>query len=1700
MAHQFNQTKPIGGMDMDSEVRNLAPIDYLYGKNIRNAINELNKGGTLTSVRGNVQITKYNLPYNKLTSLPSGRNVCIGAFEDEKYNTVIFCVWNSNKQHQILRYYRNNTDPTNPYGEVQQIIGYDFSNWTKQTRITSGNIVYNSISAGGTGDLFYWCDPIPKKINLEKANICEKFKSWNVVLPKGYANSSFFFQIVVRNFLTNGVVASANINIAPNQTIEQMLASLATQVNASLGTYLNAEACDCSATITEKSVNGYNITFTSTAFYVIPENWYGLTLIDRFWDRCKWQPMNAPQAEYKQDADFLPNYVQSKVFQFRLEYDYDDKEESALGVWSQIPINNLACNGGSNQALNYIDVNFNDPDLLNVATLVLLKSVKVIVRELNTGADKEVITLSPCEFLDRQNNAIIAHFDFYNNIISNTVDAATAAKPFNNVPREVNAEQFTKNRMVEGGIKEGYDAPECISADYTIDFAEEQNQKVYNITGMIRIFNPKMDNMSDYPPQPTNPGILERRSAILYDTTMVDTGQTAYPFFGGSYYSNNNIEINSDWAYKKKKNILVEGGFPVYLAGTDIFTISKQIARNDVAQLADGSFDISTTVNKDKVEKLYKDFEIALDPQYDVFSTFTLRGVPAGEYVIRIASHWCSFGDKLGKGFQYDLSAGRAYQSTSTYVWGVNDFGIGGTYRYDYEIKVTVTNSDVFVGEFIVADTIIPFGNDDVNVYPTHCGYLIDANGLVDVPSLNRGVTVERALVRNSRFTGSSNLSYYQQKITDHNGFWYVFPAADLNNDLAIANRYEVYQLNGAGTTGLIHNSGTQYYGVDGGESSLYLLSQETITTNYDVTSNILDIIIPTDTPNARAGSSTFIQGTVVDNTGQPIPNVPIVFTHGRTVTTALDGTFSLLAWNDMMFTTNLSARVNKREDYLIFQQTIFCFPTYPNGQTVYVLITNFGTGAGQYNPSNPYVIPNFVINDNNNPDIKALKRGGNYLYGLRLSDDAGRLTTVVPTFEIYVPFITEDLNKSLPDQYAPNTYKYGKPSINWSLAANTAFPTWAAKATWMRTKNLIYGRYLQWVANSVTYLSAVAQGTIPEQVTTFANQDAIAIKISLTNIAIFGSQNPNSQIGYNFQEGDRVRVIANRDLVNVQGIYDFEIISYDASKQELIVKSDNNAIEIQSGSIIEVLNVKTVADTDQQLYFEVGEDIEVVNGIPQQLSGTFTNGDTYWRGRVVPVNDDQENFASSYQVVIEDASVSDFYPSLAEDIGRVGVVDPNFKEIYRPMLMRFSNQFIPSTALNGLSSFEALNAKELDRADGQIQRFVFTQNNLVVITSRREVSNYINRITAYQADSNSGVLSLADSFLGTDYIHSQQLGTDLPASIVEFSGKIFGWTNYMGNVWKYQGDGEQVLSDVKMTNFFKALSDGGVSDAVAVYDRYHEEYVLTYWKDYTVNSQVVAIGKLPSGYSLGITVPLDSILPELNTDATIQYRNGSKWVTAAATITSIVTRENDILITVNTADNFRFTVGIAIALTYTAPETVCWFEGNQFYQGGRWSSFYSFTPENYCALGDEVVAFRNGSIWIQDKDAIHNRFFGTQYTTQIQPVFNMQPDYLKVWNSCILKQKQDDNANNWEAIDITNDNGQRSRLKQGSWVKKGEHWYGAFKRDMNDLTVPSNLAITQGRALRSTSLSVLLESNYTGDMKLWAWDANWTYSERTTK
>lgn len=1722
--HDINKVKFTGGLNTDDDVRTLPPLDYVYAKNIKNAINEAGKQGAAINPKGNVKITKYTLPYSG-NVFPNGQNICIGAFEEQRDNTVIFCVWNSNKKHQILRYYRNNTNPDNPYGVVQQIVQYDFG-WTKKTRITSGSIVYGNTT---NGDLFYFTDPIPKKINLTKGNICNKHKSWNIYAGQtNVFGSAGVFNFFISDFNFQ-VIALTGVQVPayPNNT--DALKFIADQLNLNYNQYITATACDCHLQITEVGTNAFHYEAAGYPLLCVPDNWYGNNLIYRYVDRCKYPALTAPQCLYKEDASFLPNYVQKKVFQFRLEYLYDDLEQSVFGVWSQIPINNLSCDGTDNALYNYIDIDFNDTNLFDPNVLVLLKKVRVIARELNTGTDREVITLEPCDFLDYINGAWVCHFKFYNDILSSSVDPVLAAREYDPVPLTAGAEIFSKNRMIEGNILEGYDAPECPTASYTIDFAPNPVPKLFKVTFKIRIrtyglsdeeqsdsdglgFESMFPNYKLYPFwQSSNP----------YKTTAIDrggifgnaaiAGSTNGAFFGGGGYGRGagfDFGIRSGMTTIFDQRI-PEGGFPVYFAGTPYFGISRQIG---IGRPTDGSgaLNVSSAENIAGIGNY-----LALSTNLnDLYSTVTIN-VPSGEYIARVASHWCSFGDTLQKGFLYNLSAGTNYQKTSTNVIGC--YAPGGS-PYDQnswlktrELKIIVTGDIADAGTFVIGDLAPPWDanvGDQRNdtIWRPLNAYLYDSNADdggnsnsdANSPTFD-GLSVEKTAIIIRDIQGGDNRWMYGA-ITDHNGYFF-----GINNT--------AFAFNGTQVGGNICTTTIVYTG------SLSQLFTKTLVP-YDLGPNVANNtpfstglvygIVTTTASNSRLLSSTFVKGGVVDGNGNSLGGVLVVYENGRTFQTQQDGSYEILAWGDML-TPNLPVfpigsgfipGTNRVVDNLLFELSVFCQPTYPNGQEFSPIAINpYGVGPSQYNPAFPYIVPNFTINENNNPAQKAEKRGGKKSWALKYYDNAGRVCSPVKVFDIYTPFETEDLHLTLPNQYPVGTYKQGKPTIKWALPSSFRPPQFAAYYQWMRTKDAIYGRYLQWVANQVVYLSAAATATTPEIVTSFNNGDAVAIKISLSNITTFYAANNDSQIGYSFLAGDRLRLIADRFLNYYVGINDFQITAFDSPTQSIIIRPSGFQLEIKSGTLLEIFNPVALSTTDEQIYYEVGEVFKCTNpGMTNNehgtLSGTFTNGDTYWRGRLIIVNDEDTKYGAAYPVTVEDPSVSDFYPSLAQDIGRPGVIDESFRQIYRPMLMRFSNAYIPETAINGLSSFEALNQKELDRSYGAIQRFVFTENNLVVVGSNREISNYIGQVTIRESSAPGGILSVSDSFLGTDYVHSQALGTDFPATIVPQNGMIFGFTNIRSNLWRYQGNGESVISDLKMNNFFNQLTQDGVSDAVAVYHRRDEMYIITYRRNYM--QQII----VNAGSTGSVVIQYDTEPPFLTfDDVTIQYLSGSTWITVTGQINDIHQDEQDLkfYVQINTDSAIPVLTGRSINFIYSLPETLAWFEGNEATksqgQGNRWKAFFDFAPENYAPIGSEIVSFKDGQIWIHDKNETRNNFYGIQYTSKITPVFNKNPDEMKVWNSCTILSRQDNNKNDWAAPNITNNNGQQSRLKKPSFAKIQEYWCAPFKRDLN--TVGVAIPIIDGRPLISTSLVVELENDYTGDVVLFGWDANYSFSER---
>jgi hypothetical protein len=142
-----------GGLDFDSDIRNVGEVDYIDALNISSG----------TSQRGSI----HNMYGNKLQNytLPAGENTCIGTLRNIKQNTIIYFLYNSIGNHSILEYFceTKTIQPILvPFTLGSLVFDTSFLGFTKEYKIHSANII---------DDILTWTDNnvSPRKINKKRA-------------------------------------------------------------------------------------------------------------------------------------------------------------------------------------------------------------------------------------------------------------------------------------------------------------------------------------------------------------------------------------------------------------------------------------------------------------------------------------------------------------------------------------------------------------------------------------------------------------------------------------------------------------------------------------------------------------------------------------------------------------------------------------------------------------------------------------------------------------------------------------------------------------------------------------------------------------------------------------------------------------------------------------------------------------------------------------------------------------------------------------------------------------------------------------------------------------------------------------------------------------------------------------------------------------------------------------------------------------------------------------------------------------------------------------------------------------------------------------------------------------------------------------------------------------------------------------------
>jgi len=142
------------------------------------------------------------------------------------------------------------------------------------------------------------------------------------------------------------------------------------------------------------------------------------------------------------------------------------------------------------------------------------------------------------------------------------------------------------------------------------------------------------------------------------------------------------------------------------------------------------------------------------------------------------------------------------------------------------------------------------------------------------------------------------------------------------------------------------------------------------------------------------------------------------------------------------------------------------------------------------------------------------------------------------------------------------------------------------------------------------------------------------------------------------------------------------------------------------------------------------------------------------------------------------------------------------------------------------------------------------------------------------------------------------------------------------------------------------------------------------------------------------------------------------------------------------------------------------------------WTSFHSFEPDWMAGMNNDFYTFKNGKVWKHHSNETRNNYYGTQYNSVMQTIFNVEADSPKMFKTLKLKGKS---AEAWSA-DIVSDLN-TGLVADTDYEKKEGNWYAYIRRDAGDLDL--TYLSTQGLGIVAATATIgdEVQINITGDV-----------------
>lgn len=772
------------------------------------------------------------------------------------------------------------------------------------------------------------------------------------------------------------------------------------------------------------------------------------------------------------------------------------------------------------------------------------------------------------------------------------------------------------------------------------------------------------------------------------------------------------------------------------------------------------------------------------------------------------------------------------------------------------------------------------------------------------------------------------------------------------------------------------------------------------------------------------------------------------------------------------------------------------------------------------------------IINSSPALNYSSFRRGGKYVFGLVYYDDADRKTGVIidsDSSNLAIPSINSNLPQ--PDNaLAP-------PKIDWQI--NHEPPSWATKYQWVRTIDLSQSNYLMWRVNKVEY--------VDDNFNVVTQALGTYIKLDFSNIPFYTENTQlGAKISFPYVDGDVIKFIntTGGGIINTDN--EHTILRVDGT--DVYIRKDGF---LPSSIVFCVIYSVNKANLNS-VFYEFSECYEikeaVFDGITRKYhtgsttnqsygafstpntpaTGTFTVGDVFYRTRTFPIgiNPPLYGFVSEF---ISSDMPSDFIEPIPNspynNNGRVNITDL-IGQIYQPTGVVFSNRYVSNTKINGLNTVEGANTRQYSTIYGDLNCMRVLNNDILrlIFANGYQLSIYVNQGIIRQTGGANNLVSIYDDVASNSHIIQKSLGTlNAESCVINDEADLFGWDETEGVDWLSASNSLVQVSEYKMMNVFNEYGqarrqlDRKKSHTPAVYDLSRDLMILTLNTlqplPYIAPSFIVKLPDLPNttDWAYGVNIyPNNATYYEFNPTSVkwfdlftialsqlgqftlTQNADGSFKVEAPA----FVGYNNSVLVlsAYNKSENKFYTYSYSFqggqqesTLPLFGGVTIAY---NRKQQG--WQTYFSFVPEMYGRLRNQIVSFDNGVLYLHDRGVGYNNFYGNQYGSKINFILNKDYPKVKVPLSLWYRGKGD-----WAAKVGYSPNNMETEMIPANWRLQENGYSVEVLRDKNDPAFTNTLdAWVNGQEIRGDYIEIELSIDSNQFAAIDSQKTIYTYSE----